>query len=285
MSASPIESAPTWRTRRFAIDLQRVQVMGIVNVTPDSFSDGGQHGTARSAIAHCECLLADGVDILDIGGESSRPGAQLLGEEDEWSRVAPVLAEAVKLGVPVSIDTYKPALMARALDLGVDIINDIQALRMPGALKAVSSHADAGVCLMHMRGDSSTMQALVDYGDVVTEVAAFLVDRARVLREAGVAAERIVLDPGYGFAKTTAQNFELLARLQELQGLGYPLLIGWSRKRAIGDVTGRPVDQRLAGSLAAALAAVARGARIVRVHDVAATVDALKVWHAAAGGA
>lgn len=285
MSASPIESAPTWRTRRFAIDLQRVQVMGIVNVTPDSFSDGGQHGTARSAIAHCERLLADGVDILDIGGESSRPGAQLLGEEDEWSRVAPVLAEAVKLGVPVSIDTYKPALMARALDLGVDIINDIQALRMPGALKAVSSHADAGVCLMHMRGDSSTMQALVDYGDVVTEVAAFLVDRARVLREAGVAAERIVLDPGYGFAKTTAQNFELLARLQELQGLGYPLLIGWSRKRAIGDVTGRPVDQRLAGSLAAALAAVARGARIVRVHDVAATVDALKVWHAAAGGA
>lgn len=285
MSASPIESAPTWRTRRFAIDLQRVQVMGIVNVTPDSFSDGGQHGTARSAIAHCERLLADGVDILDIGGESSRPGAQLLSEDDEWLRVAPVLAEAVKLGVPVSIDTYKPALMARALDLGVDIINDIQALRMPGALEAVSAHADAGVCLMHMRGDSSTMQALVDYGDVVTEVAAFLVDRARVLREAGVAAERIVLDPGYGFAKTTAQNFELLARLQELQGLGYPLLIGWSRKRAIGDVTGRPVDQRLAGSLAAALAAVARGARIVRVHDVAATVDALKVWHAAAGGA
>ncbi|MCZ8075631.1 MAG: dihydropteroate synthase [Paucibacter sp.] len=259
--------------------------MGIVNVTPDSFSDGGQHGTARSAIAHCERLLVDGVDILDIGGESSRPGAQLLSEDDEWSRVAPVLAEAVKLGVPVSIDTYKPALMARALDLGVDIINDIQALRMPGALDAVSAHADAGVCLMHMRGDSSTMQALVDYGDVVTEVVAFLVDRARVLREAGVAAERIALDPGYGFAKTTAQNFELLARLQELQGLGYPLLIGWSRKRAIGDVTGRPVDQRLAGSLAAALAAVARGARIVRVHDVAATVDALKVWHAAAGGA
>lgn len=285
MSASTVESAPTWRTRRFAIDLQRVQVMGIVNVTPDSFSDGGQHGTARSAIAHCERLLADGVDILDIGGESSRPGAQLLSEDDEWSRVAPVLAEAVKLGVPVSIDTYKPALMARALDLGVDIINDIQALRMPGALEAVSTHADAGVCLMHMRGDSSTMQALVDYGDVVAEVAAFLVDRAGALREAGVAAERIVLDPGYGFAKTTAQNFELLARLQELQGLGYPLLIGWSRKRAIGDVTGRPVDQRLAGSLAAALAAVARGARIVRVHDVAATVDALKVWHAAAGGA
>jgi len=285
LSALPNESAPIWRTRRFAIDLQRVQVMGIVNVTPDSFSDGGQHGTARSAIAHCERLLADGVDILDIGGESSRPGAQLLSEDDEWSRVAPVLAEALKLGVPVSIDTYKPALMARALDLGVDIINDIQALRMPGALEAVSTHADAGVCLMHMRGDSSTMQALVDYGDVVAEVAAFLVDRARALREAGVAAERIVLDPGYGFAKTTAQNFELLARLQELQGLGYPLLIGWSRKRAIGDVTGRPVDQRLAGSLAAALAAVARGARIVRVHDVAATVDALKVWHAAAGGA
>ena len=270
-----------WQTTRFHIDLSRPRVMGIVNVTPDSFSDGGQHASARAAIAHCERLVDQGADIVDIGGESSRPGAISLSVEDEWARIAPVLAAALSLGVPVSIDTCKPGVMARALDVGADIINDIQALQAEGALQAIQAHPKAGVCLMHMRGSSATMAGLTAYADLLGEVGAFLADRAAVLRAAGVSAERIVLDPGYGFAKTTAQNFDLLARQCELLALGYPLLIGWSRKRAIGDVTGRAVEQRLAGSLAAALAAVAQGARIVRVHDVAATVDALKVWLAA----
>jgi len=267
-----------WQTTRFQIELERPRVMGIVNVTPDSFSDGGQHGTARSAIVHCQRLVEEGADILDIGGESSRPGARQLDVDDEWDRIAPVLAEALKMGVPVSVDTCKPEVMARALAVGVDIINDIQALQSEAALRAVLPHPQAGLCLMHMRGDAGTMQALTDYNDLVGEVSAFLAERAACLRAAGVAGESIVLDPGYGFAKTTEQNFALLARQSELLGLGYPLLAGWSRKRAIGDVTGRPVDQRLAGSLAAALAAVAGGARILRVHDVAPTVDALKVW-------
>ena len=269
------------QTTRFQIDLSRPRVMGIVNITPDSFSDGGQHASARAAIAHCERLVDQGADIVDIGGESSRPGAISLSVEDEWARIAPVLAAALSLGVPVSIDTCKPGVMARALDVGADIINDIQALQAEGALQAIQAHPKAGVCLMHMRGSSATMAGLTAYADLLGEVGAFLADRAAVLRAAGVSAERIVLDPGYGFAKTTAQNFDLLARQCELLALGYPLLIGWSRKRAIGDVTGRAVEQRLAGSLAAALAAVAQGARIVRVHDVAATVDALKVWLAA----
>ena len=267
-----------WQTTRFQIDLSRPRVMGIVNVTPDSFSDGGQHGTARSAIEHCQRLVHEGADILDIGGESSRPGAQRLSVEEEWARIAPVLAEAVKLGVPVSVDTCKPELMARALAAGVDIINDIQALQSEAALRAVLPHRQAGLCLMHMRGEPGTMQTLTDYADLVGEVAAFLGHCAGTLRAAGVAADRIVLDPGYGFAKTTDQNFALLARQSELLAMGHPLLAGWSRKRSIGDVTGRPVDQRLAGSLAAALAAVAQGASILRVHDVAATVDAVKVW-------
>ena len=270
-----------WHTTRFQIDLSRPRVMGIVNVTPDSFSDGGQHGSAQAAIAQCERLVGEGADILDIGGESSRPGAISLSADAEWLRVAPVLAAAVTLGVPVSVDTCKPAVMARALDAGADIINDIHALQANGALPVIQAHPQAGVCLMHMRGNAATMADLTDYADLVGEVAAFMANRAAAVSAAGVAAERIVLDPGYGFAKTSAQNFELLSRQSELLALGYPLLIGWSRKRALGDVTGRAVDQRLAGSLAAALAAVTQGARIVRVHDVAATVDALKVWRAA----
>lgn len=270
-----------WQTTRFQIDLSRPRVMGIVNVTPDSFSDGGQHGTARSAIAHCCKLVEEGADILDVGGESSRPGALSLSVDEEWERIAPVLAEALRLGVPVSVDTCKPEVMRRALDLGVDIINDIQALQSEAALAAVLPHPQAGLCLMHMRGEPGTMQRLTDYADLVAEVGQFLATQAARLRGAGVAGECIVLDPGYGFAKTTEQNFALLARQSELLDLGYPLLIGWSRKRAIGDVTGRPVDQRLAGSLAAALAATQQGARILRVHDVAPTVDALKVARAA----
>ncbi len=272
-----------WHTTRFQIDLSRPRVMGIVNVTPDSFSDGGQHGSARAAIAHCERLVGEGADILDIGGESSRPGAISLSMEEEWARIAPVLDAAMSLGVAVSVDTCKPGVMARALDAGVDIINDIHALQAEGALQAIQAHPRAGVCLMHMRGTSATMAGLTDYADVTGEVAAFLAQRAAAVCAAGVAAERIALDPGYGFAKTTEQNFTLLARQSELLALGFPLLVGWSRKRAIGDVTGRSVEQRLAGSLAAALAAVAQGAQIVRVHDVAPTVDALKVWMAASG--
>lgn len=272
-----------WQTRRFRIDLSRPRVMGIVNATPDSFSDGGQHGTVAAAMDHCRRLVEEGADILDIGGESSRPGAATLSVDEEWARVAAVLEFAVTLGVPVSIDTCKPAIMARALDAGVDIVNDIDALQSAAARAAVAAHPRTGVCLMHRRGDPGTMQQLTDYGDLVGEVGAHLAGRAAAAEAAGIARTCIVLDPGYGFAKTNAQNWTLLTRQAELLALGYPLLAGLSRKRSLGDVTGRPVDQRLAASLAAALAAVAQGARIVRVHDVAATVDALKIWDAAAG--
>jgi len=266
-----------WQTRRFRIDLSRPRVMGIVNATPDSFSDGGAHDDARAAIAHCERLVSEGADILDIGGESTRPGAPPVDADSEWARIQPVLAAAVTMGVPVSVDTYKPEVMRRALDAGADIINDIQALQLPGALEAVAG-SEAGVCLMHMRGDPASMAALAGYGDVVAEVGAFLAQRAEAARACGVAAQRIVLDPGYGFAKTGADNLQLLAGQRRLTELGYPLLAGWSRKRTLGELTGRPVDQRLPGSLAAALRSINEGACIVRVHDVAATVDAIKVW-------
>lgn len=269
-----------WQTTRFQIDLTRPRVMGIVNVTPDSFSDGGQHADTRSALAHCERLLEEGAEILDIGGESSRPGAQQLSVEEEWDRIEPVLREALKLGAPLSVDSFKPEIMRRALALGVDIINDIQAFRLPGALQALAGHESAGLCAMHMRGDSATMQNLTAYHDVTLEVKDFLAQSMLDLTAAGIRRERIVLDPGYGFAKTTAQNFELLSRQSELLDLGRPLLVGWSRKRSLGDVTGRPVLERLVSSVAAAVLALERGASIVRVHDVAATVDALKVFTA-----
>lgn len=268
-----------WQTQRFRIDLSRPRVMGIVNVTPDSFSDGGCHDEVRAAIAHCERLVTEGVDILDIGGESTRPGAQRVDADTEWSRIDKVLAAAVTLGVPVSVDTCKADVMRRALDVGADVINDVQALRQPGAL-AVVAGSGAGVCLMHMLGEPDSMMALAAYGDVVAEVAAFLAQRAQVARDAGIDAQRIALDPGYGFAKRTEHNLQLLAGQRHLSGLGYPLLVGWSRKRTLGELTGRPVDQRLAGSLAAALRAVNAGANVLRVHDVAATVDALKIWGA-----
>lgn len=268
-----------WQTRRFRIDLGRPRVMGIVNVTPDSFSDGGRHDDSGNAIAHCERLVAEGADILDIGGESTRPGAPKVDADAEWARIAPVLAAAVTLGVPVSVDTYKPEVMRRALGVGVDIINDVQALRLPGALAAVAG-SGAGVCLMHMRGEPASMMDMAVYGDVVAEVALFLAQRARDVQASGIPAEAIALDPGYGFAKSAQHNLNLLASQQRLAELGYPLLVGWSRKRTLGDITGRPVDQRLPASLAAALRAVSAGASVVRVHDVAATVDALKVWAA-----
>ncbi|MDR7271257.1 dihydropteroate synthase [Pelomonas saccharophila] len=268
-----------WQTRRFRIDLSRPRVMGIVNVTPDSFSDGGQHDDSRTAIAHCERLVAEGADILDIGGESTRPGAPRVDADSEWARIDKVLAAAVTLGVPVSIDTCKPEVMRRALDAGADIINDVQALQMPGALAAVAG-SGAGVCLMHMRGEPASMMDLAVYGDVVAEVAAFLARRAQAARDSGIPADCIALDPGYGFAKKAEHNLQLLAGQPRLAELGYPLLVGWSRKRTLGDITGRAVDQRLPASLAAALKAVSLGANVLRVHDVAATVDALKVWAA-----
>ena len=273
-----------WQTTRHSIDLSRPRVMGIVNVTPDSFSDGGLHADTRSALAHCEQLLAEGAHILDIGGESSRPGAEPVSLADELARVLPVLESALTLGCPVSVDTLKPEVMKQALAMGADIINDINALRSPGAAEAVAAHASCGVCLMHMRGAPLTMQQRTDYDDVVAEVSDFLRARFESLRSLGVAAERIVFDPGIGFGKSVEHNIQLLRRQRELLALGRPLLLGWSRKSTLGAITGRAAAERLPASLAAALAAVQSGAHIVRVHDVAATVDALKVWHAAGLG-
>lgn len=270
-----------WQTTRFRIDLSRPRVMGIVNVTPDSFSDGGRHADTAAALRHCEQLVAEGADILDIGGESSRPGAASVPVEEELARVLPVVEGALRLGVPLSVDTVKPEVMRRALELGADIVNDIAALQAPGALQAVAAFPQAGVCLMHMRGDPATMQQRPAYDDVVAEVAGFLRERLGALAAAGMAAERIVLDPGIGFGKSVEHNLALLRRQGELLALGRPLLLGWSRKSTLGALTGRAVGERLPASLAAALAAVQQGARIVRVHDVAATVDALKVWGAA----
>ena len=273
-----------WQTARYTIDLSRPRVMGIVNVTPDSFSDRGAHATAAAALAHCEALLAQGADILDIGGESTRPGARPPTDEEERCRVLPVLRGAVTLGVPVSVDTSEAGVMREALALGVDIVNDVRALRRPGALEAVAAHPRAGVCLMHMKGEPATMQAEAVYGDVVAEVRSFLDERATAVAAAGIGRDRIVVDPGIGFAKTADHNLQLLSRQRELLELGLPLLVGWSRKGTLGLLTGRPVGERLAASVAAVLAAVLRGAHVVRVHDVAATVDALKVWRAAGAG-
>ena len=253
--------------------------MGIVNVTPDSFSDGGQHGDTRAALAHCERLIAEGADILDIGGESTRPGAPRVDADLEWQRIAGVIAAAVTLGVPVSVDTWKTEVMQRALDAGADAINDVKALQTPLALATVAG-SGAGVCLMHMRGEPASMQALADYADVTAEVGEFLKQRADAARAAGIPAQCIALDPGYGFAKSSHHNLQLLAHQQQLLALGYPLLVGWSRKRTLGEITGRSVEERMPASLAAALRAFQAGARILRVHDVAATVDALKVWAA-----
>lgn len=270
-----------WLTTRFEIDLTTPRVMGIVNVTPDSFSDGGRHASTAAALRHCEQLLKDGAHILDIGGESTRPGSPAVPLDEEIARVLPVVREAVKLGVPLSVDTYKPELMRAVLDAGADIVNDIWALRRGDALQVVVAHPRCGVCLMHMHRDPQTMQVAPMKGDVLPGVMDFLRERAADLTALGVARERIVLDPGIGFGKTVAQNFSLLARQAELLPLGFALLAGWSRKSSLGAVTGREVPaERVAASVAAALLAVERGARVVRVHDVRDTMDALKVWQA-----
>ena len=272
-----------WQTTRFLIDFSRPKVMGIVNATPDSFSDGGQHAHASAAMAHCERLLREGADMLDIGGESTRPGASQPDLAEETARVLPVLRHAVTLGVPVSVDTSRPEIIALALALGVDIVNDVRALRRPGALATVAGHARCGVCLMHMPGEPDVMQQAPTYAgdDVVTEVVAWLDRRLAQVQAAGVSPDRITLDPGIGFGKTPAHNWALLQHQAELLALGRPLLLGWSRKSTLGLLTGRAVGDRQVASVAAALACVQRGGQVLRVHDVAATVDALKVWAAA----
>lgn len=293
-------SAPIWQAGRFRLDLARPLVMGIVNLTPDSFSDGDPELTPARAIAICERLLAEGADVLDLGGESSRPGAEPVSVEEELGRVLPVLRAAVSLGCAISVDTNKPDVMQAALDLGADIVNDISALRASGAMDVVAAHPTCGVCLMHMRGTPQTMSRDARYegDDVVAEVAAFLRDRVAEARAAGIGAERIVVDAGIGFGKTPAHNLALLARQGDLlamlgrMGISRPLLAGWSRKStlaALVGAAGTPARERSAAqrhavevaSVAAAVLSVERGARIVRVHDVAATVAALAVVRAA----
>ena len=269
-----------WQTSRFQIDLTQPKVMGIVNVTPDSFSDGGKYALSGSAIKHATKLLEEGADILDIGGESSRPGAPQVPLEVELSRVLPVVVEAVKLGVPVSVDTYKPQVMQAVLDAGADIINDIWALRQPGAAAIVAQHPSCGVCLMHMHKEPQTMQSETMLGDanaIVAQVLSFLEQRRKYIFGLGVDLSRISIDPGIGFGKTVEQNFALLARQRELLALGLPLLSGWSRKSSLGVVTGLSIEQRMPPSVVAAVLAVQNGASIVRVHDVKETVAALKV--------
>ena len=267
-----------WQTTRFQIDLERPQIMGIVNVTPDSFSDGGQHDTTAKALAHCEQLVKEGASILDLGAESTRPGAMPLPLEAELARLLPVIQGAVSLGVAISVDTYKPQVMQAALDAGADIINDIWGFRQAGALQAVAAHPNCGLCLMHMHGEPSTMQITPMQGDVLGKIQAFLLQETARLQESGVRSERICIDPGYGFGKTVAQNFELLAHQQDIADLGFALLAGWSRKSSLGAVTGLAVHERLIPSVAAALLALERGARVVRVHDVKETAQALQVW-------
>jgi dihydropteroate synthase len=268
-----------WTTTRFQIDLSKPRVMGIVNLTPDSFADGGRWSDAGSAIRHAEQLLREGADLLDLGAESSRPGAARVSTTDEWQRLAPVLREVLRLGVPVSVDTCKTEVMSRALAMGVDVINDVQALRAPGALALIAAHSNAGVCLMHTRGEPAQMQQLTDYADVGAEVLSFLRQRTEALIALGVDEARIVLDPGFGFAKTARQNMAVQLAL-EAQPPARPWLAGWSRKSSLAWITGAPVADRLPASLAAALVAVKAGARLLRVHDVAATVQALRTWGA-----
>jgi dihydropteroate synthase len=269
---------------RFRLTLNRPLVMGVVNVTPDSFSDGGLFLDAGRALAHAQRLIDEGADLLDIGGESSRPGAQGISADEELRRILPVLRDLRGISVPVAVDTVKPEVMRAALAEGAAMINDINALRAPGALEALA-RSDAAVCLMHMKGEPRTMQQDPSYDDVAAEVGGFLHERAAAAEAAGVARERIVIDPGFGFGKTPAHNLELLRRLDEIAALGYPLLAGLSRKSTLGMITGRPAAERTAASVAAALLAVEGGARIVRVHDVAATHDALAVWSAVRAGA
>jgi dihydropteroate synthase len=262
-----------------SLALDRPRVMGVLNVTPDSFSDGGRFVDRDRALAHARRMVADGADIIDIGGESTRPGATPVPVDEEQERVVPLVEALAREGFVVSVDTQKPDVMRAALGAGAAMVNDVRALQEPGAVEAVAA-GNAAVCLMHMQGEPRTMQREPHYTDVVNEVRDFLVGRAHACEAAGIARERIVIDPGFGFGKTVAHNLALLRGLGVLAATGYPVLAGLSRKSMLGAMAGRDVTGRAAASVAAALAAVARGAGVVRVHDVRATVDALKVWHA-----
>lgn len=270
------------RCGRFSLPLDRPLLMGVVNVTPDSFSDGGDFADAAAASAHARRLAAEGADILDIGGESTRPGAPAVSEDEELERVLPVLDALRDVAVPVSVDTRRARVMREALAAGASMINDIEALQSPGAMEVMAALASKGcaVCLMHMQGKPATMQQDPHYDDVVSEVRAFLAERIAAAERAGISRDRIVADPGFGFGKTAAHNLAVLARLGELQALGVPIMAGLSRKSVLGAVTGRPVTERLAASVAAALLAAQAGATILRVHDVKETRDALAVWQA-----
>jgi dihydropteroate synthase len=269
---------------RHRLALDRPLVMGVLNVTPDSFSDGGRHLDPAAALDRAQRMIDAGADLIDVGGESTRPGAAPTPEGLELERVIPLIEALAASGTPVSADTRKSGVMRAAIGAGAGMINDVSALRDAGALEAIAgATAPVAVCLMHMRGEPATMQRAPDYADVVGEVGAFLGQRAAACEAAGIARERIVVDPGFGFGKTLEHNLDLLRRLPEIVALGYPVLVGLSRKSTIGVLTGRDVEERAVGSVAAALAAVARGASIVRAHDVRETVDALKVWSAVNG--
>ena len=267
-----------WLCAGRQLDLSEPLIMGIVNVTPDSFSDGGRYAGTPEAIAHGLELLEQGADILDIGGESTRPGAAEVTEQEELERVVPVVEALAKTGAVISVDTSKAGVIREAVKAGAHIINDVRALQEPGALEA-AAQTNAGICLMHMQGTPATMQKNIAYGNLLQEVERFLLDRAQCAQSAGIAQERICLDYGFGFGKTVDQNFELLANTDYFARLPYPILVGLSRKSSLGAVVGRDVSDRLIASVTGALIAAQRGAGIVRVHDVAATRDAFKIWH------
>ena len=271
-----------WRTTRFELDLTYPLVMGIVNVTPDSFSDGGHYANSVAAISHAETLVEEGAHMLDLGAESTRPGATSLNADQEWQRLEPVLKQVMKWDIPVSVDTYHPQTMQKALDLGVDIINDVWAFRQTGALQAVAS-SGCGMCVMHMHGEPETMQLHPMTGSVMDELNVFFQRQLALIDEAGIDQCRVVLDPGIGFGKSVDQNFEILRKQSLLLHLRRPIMVGCSNKSSLGAVSGLPVDQRLVPSVVAAVLAVEREARILRVHAVAQTVAALSVWKADAG--
>lgn len=268
---------------RFEFSLERPLIMGILNVTPDSFSDGARHMETDAAIAHGLKLVQEGADIIDIGAESTRPGAIPVSQQQEVERLLPVIEGLRDCGAAISIDTFKPEVMQGVLEAGVDMINDVYGFRQPGALEVVAPFM-CGLCVMHMQGEPRTMQHAPHYENVVDEVREFLQGRVTEMRMLGMHPQRILLDPGFGFGKSAAHNYELLRRLPELFFDDYPWLVALSRKTMIGHVTGRGPDQRLGGSIAGALAGIARGAAMVRVHDVAQTVDAIKVWNAVENG-
>jgi dihydropteroate synthase len=282
-SSTPVELSATWSVAGKVLDLSRPLIMGIVNVTPDSFSDGGRYLSAPAALAHAERMIAEGADLLDIGGESTRPGAADVSETEELDRVLPLVEALRDSGVTISVDTSKPAVMRAALAARAAVINDVRAFRAQGALEAVRG-SDCGLVLMHMLGSPRTMQSEPQYANVVADVTAFLRGRVADLANAGVDLCRTAIDPGFGFGKSVEHNFALLRRLPALQAIGRPVMVGLSRKSMLGAVTGRTVNERVAASVAAAVLAVERGARIVRVHDVAATRDALQVWAATVTG-